>query len=202
MNEQQQSIKPKEVNEMKTKASKNQHKQNNSKDNQKQKARYVMLDEGSDRFFYGACPECGKEGQLKNTNALLWSYCEMDKTAWIIWEQESDHQGLISSEFNQSIEDAGLKRVSAINTTLETPENKAAMLEEMGAKSITSTSEIHLVDQVVKFKECFGLHPLPDGCAVQVRFRWHLSNLEQIKQLELVKDKIAEIIVLDENPYI
>ena len=76
--------------------------------------------------------------------------------------------------------------------SLETPENKAAMLEDMEAVSITPTSEIHLVNQKIQFEECFGLHPLPDGCAVQVRFRGHLSYPQQIKKLRLIKDQIAD----------
>jgi hypothetical protein len=185
---------------MKSKKSKNQHKHDDfqdleampSKDNQKQKARYVMLKDGSDHFYYGACPECGKEGQLKNTNADLWSYCAEHKTAWII-QREDDYYGeRLAPGLGQSIEDAGYKLVRSIKTRLETPENKVAMLEEMEAISITPTTEIHLVDQNIQIKECFGLHPLPDGCTVQVRFREHLSVRGQIKQLKLIKDQLVD----------
>lgn len=185
---------------MKTKASKNQHKQGSSqdleanppKDYQKQKARYVMLNDGSDRFYYGACPECGKEGQLKNTNADLWSYCEVHETAWIILHENDYYGEQLAPGLGQSIKEAGYRLVRSIETRLETPENKAAMLEEMEAVSINPTTEIHLVDQDIQIKECFGLHPLPEDCTVQIRFERNLPNHEVSKLLKLLKVIIEE----------
>ena len=174
---------------------------NPPKDDQKQKARYVMLNDGSDHFYYGACPECGKEGQLKNTNADLWSYCEVHKTAWVI-PHENDYYGeQLAPGLGQSIEEAGYRLVRSIETRLETPENKAAMLEEMEAVSITRTLEIHLVDQDIKYHEIYGLHPLPDACAVQVRFREDYSDEEVLYLLNLIKDKLEELVSENSLPF-
>ena len=179
---------------MKTKAGKNQHKQDGSqdlevmasKDDQKQKARYVMLNDGSDHFYYGACPECGKEGQLKNTNADLWSYCAVHKTAWVIPNKSNYYDEEVNSRLGKPIEEAGYRLVRSIYTRLETPENKAAMLEEMEAVSITPTTEINLVDQDIQIKECFGLHPLPEACTFQIRVEKNFSNDEILNLLKFV----------------
>ena len=185
---------------MKTKASKNQHKHDGSqdlevmplKDDPRKKAKYVMLKDGSDHFYYGACPECGKEGQLKNTNADLWSYCAEHKTAWIIPREDDYYGERLAPGLGQSIKEAGYKLVRSIKTRLETPENKVAMLEEMEAISITPTTEIHLVDQDIQIKECFGLHPLPEACTVQIRFARDFSNRQMFNLMELIKVKIEE----------
>jgi len=157
----------------------------------KTKARYTFGDE-TDLFYYGAYPECGKEGQLNNIDREIWSYCEVHNTAWYRLTNPNDPQAQAPPEFYQLADDRNYKIVKPIMTRLETPENKAAMLEEMKARTITRTSEIHLVDQEIQYKECYGLNPLPDNCTVQVRFREDLSYHEQLKQLKLIKDEIEE----------
>lgn len=193
---------------MKTKANKNLHKQdssqdleaNPSKDGQKQKARYVMLKDGSDHFFYGACPECGKEGQLNNINDDIWGYCELHNTAWYIANRDYDPQGV--PEFCRLVEDRGYKEVAPIMTRLETPENRAAMLEEMQAISVAPILEFHLVDQDIQLKEIYGLHPIPDACTVQVRFENGLSKREISRHLKLIVDKFEnEFNDFDDLPF-
>jgi hypothetical protein len=209
MSKQRRNIKPKEVSKLKAKASKSQHKHDDfqdleakpSKNKQTRKAEYIRSDK-TEIYYYGACPECGKEGQLKNTNRDLWSYCEVHKTAWIK-PDENDYWGQgIAPGLGHSLEAAGYRLVRAIKTRLETPENKAAILEEMQAASVTRTSEIHLVDQKFQYKECYGLNPLPDGCTVQVRFREFFSYHEHVNRLKLIKDEIENSIIdFDDIPF-
>ena len=88
MNEQRKTIKPIEAIEMKTKASKNQQKHDDSQDleakpsknTQTRKAEYIHSDK-TEIYHYGACPECGKEGQLNQAGEDIWSYCEEHNTA-------------------------------------------------------------------------------------------------------------------------
>lgn len=180
---------------MKTKESINQYTQDISQDleaipsdnDQKSKAQY-MLNDATDRFYYGACPECGKEGQLNSIDRDIWGYCEEHNTAWYIPDNPYDPQG--GPEFCQIVDDRGYIKVVPIMTSLETPENKAAMLKEMRATTITTTSEIHLIDQEVQFKECYGLQVLPNGCSIQIRFEKYISDQEVLEFLKLIKEKL------------
>jgi len=167
----------------------NQNIKSNKENEMKTKARYTF-GEQADFFYYGACPECGKEGQLNNIDREIWSYCEVHNTAWHIPLNPDDPQGV--PYFCQQADDRGYEKVAPIMTRLETPENKAAMLEEMKARTITLTSEIHLVDDDVRYKKCYGLHSLPDSCTVQIRFREIYSDSEVLELLNLIKDKVQE----------
>ena len=71
----------------------NQNIKSNKENEMKTKARYTFGDE-TDLFYYGACPECGKEGQLNNINGYIWSYCGVHKTAWHIPLNPDDPQGM------------------------------------------------------------------------------------------------------------
>ncbi len=156
---------------------------------QKQKARYIFSDQ-ADFFYYGACPECGKEGQLNNIDREIWSYCEVHNTAWYILTNPNDPQA--PPEFYQLADERNYKIVAPIMTKLETPENKAAMLEEMKARTVIPISEIHLVDEEILDKKCYGLHHLPDSCTVQVRFEEGLSKWEILNHLKLIVDKLEK----------
>ena len=189
---------------MKTKVSKSQHKHDDSQDletkpsknKQTRKAEYIRSDK-TEIYYYGRCPECGKEGQLNQLGEDIWGYCEEHNAAWYIPRNHYDPKG--GPEFCRLVDERGYIKVAPIMSSLESPENKVAMLEEMQAISINPTSEIHLVDQDIQIKECFSLHPLPDGCTVQVRFREHLSCPEQMKRLRLIKNQIEN--QMDDCPF-
>ena len=157
-----------------------------------QKVFELTLADETDLFYFGACPECGKEGQLNNIDREIWSYCEVHNTAWYILTNPNDPQAQAPPEFYQLADDRNYKIVKPIMTRLETPENKAAMLEEMKARTITPTSEFHVGDEGVRDKYCYGLHPLPDACTVQIRFSEDLSHNELTEQLKFVIDGIKE----------
>jgi len=141
-------------------------------------------------LHYGACPECGKEGQLHNINKDIWSYCEKHNTAWYIPYNDCDPQG--TPEFCQLADDRGYEKVAPIKTRIQTPDNKAAMVEEMKARTVIPISEIHLVDEEIQDKKCYGLHHLPDSCTVQVRFEEGLSKWEILNHLKLIVDKLEK----------
>ncbi len=177
----------------------NQNIKSNKEIEMKTKARYTFDDE-TDLFYYGACPECGKEGQLNNINSLIWSYCGEHNTAWHIPLNPDDPQGV--PYFCQQADERNYKIVAPIMTKLETPENKAAMLEEMKARTVIPISEIHLVDEEILDKKCYGLHHLPDSCTVQVRFEECLSKLGILNHLKLIVDKLEKQFDAVNDPYL
>ena len=136
------------------------------------------------------CSECGKEGQLNNINSHIWSYCGEHNTAWHIPLNPDDPQG--GPYFCQQADERNYKIVAPIMTKLETPENKAAMLEDLQAMPVILTSEIHLVDEEILDKKCYGLHHLPDSCTVQVRFEKGLSKFGIWYHLKLILDNLEE----------